>query len=428
MQKLLLIELNEINFDFIRAYGRSGALPNLTALIERHGVTETTSESRYEDLEPWIQWVTAHTGLSLAEHGVFRLGDIVNHDIPQIWEQLEASGRTVGAISPMNAKNRTRAAKFFVPDPWTDTPVTGSFLMRKLYEAIAQAVNDNAKARLTPTSAFWLAVGLAVKARPENYGRYLGLVMDSVRKPWSRALVLDLLLADIFQRETRRTRPDFASLFLNAGAHIQHHYMYSSAAYEGPMRNPSWYVNADADPLLDVYRLYDRILGAITRDLADYRIMLATGLHQVPHEEATYYWRLKDHDGFLRRLGVSFSAVSPRMSRDFLISCDSVEDAAQTEAVLRSAKALADGQALFEIDNRGADLFVSLAYANDIPANLEWQVGNRRFTDLRADVAFVAVKNGEHDGVGYFLDTGAQAEAAIPLKTLPDRIKQALAA
>ena len=32
--------------------------------------------------------------------------------------------------------------------------------------------------------------------------------------------------------------------------------------------------------------------------------------------------------------------------------------------------------------------------------------GEARFSDLRKNVAFVAVKNGEHDGIGYFLDTG----------------------
>ena len=64
----------------------------------------------YEHLEPWIQWVTAHTGLDFAEHGVFRLGDIVARDLPQIWEQLEEKGLRVGAICPMNAKHRLKDA------------------------------------------------------------------------------------------------------------------------------------------------------------------------------------------------------------------------------------------------------------------------------------------------------------------------------
>lgn len=63
-------------------------------------------------LEPWIQWVTAHTGLTFEQHNVFRLGDIADKDIPQIWEYLETNGISVGAVSPMNANNRVSKAVF----------------------------------------------------------------------------------------------------------------------------------------------------------------------------------------------------------------------------------------------------------------------------------------------------------------------------
>ena len=39
---------------------------------------KTRSEQEYELLEPWIQWVSIYTGKTAKEHGVFRLGDIVN--------------------------------------------------------------------------------------------------------------------------------------------------------------------------------------------------------------------------------------------------------------------------------------------------------------------------------------------------------------
>src|SRR4051794_16443678 len=104
--QLLLLEFNEINFDSVAFYCAHGRLPNFRRLIDEHGWHTTTSEQAYEHIEPWIQWVTAHTGLSLAEHGVFRLGDIARTEIPQIWERLEERGLKVGAVSPMNAKHR----------------------------------------------------------------------------------------------------------------------------------------------------------------------------------------------------------------------------------------------------------------------------------------------------------------------------------
>ena len=424
---VLLLELNEINFGDVRAYAARGRLPVLARLIETHGLIETSSEESYEELEPWIQWVTAHTGLPLAGHKVFRLGDIVDTDIRQIWEGLEEQGLKVGAISPMNAKNRCRDAAFFLPDPWTPTEVTGSGLMKLLHSAVAQSVNDNAQAKLTPASAAKLLAGLAAYAAPGNYDTYAGLIGASRRDKWSKALVLDRLLADLFIRQTRRTRPDFASLFLNAGAHIQHHYMFNAAVYEGPGENPDWYLPKQADPVFQVYELYDQIVGEVERAFPEARLMIATGLHQDPHEGATYYWRLRDHAAFLTEAGVPHGSVSPRMSRDFVVSCDGEAMAADAQARLESIRAT-DGTALFEVDNRGDDLFVMLTWPNDIPEDFEYRIGNRTMHGLRDRVSFVAIKNGEHNGTGYLVDTGvpaADAPARIELRELPERIAAA---
>lgn len=429
MKPVLLIELNEICFDLVHGYVRRGFLPHLGGLIARHGVSETTSEERFEDLEPWIQWVTAHTGLSFAEHGVFRLGDIVHHDLAQIWEMLEDAGLSVAAVSPMNAKNRTKNASFFLPDPWTMTRVTGSTVVRNLHDAIVQVVNDNAQARVSAKSRFWLAAGLLLNAQIENYGHYVRLARESRQKPWSRAVFLDTFLSDIFVRQTRLFKPDFASLFLNGGAHIQHHYMFSSAAYRGSQRNPDWYVPLGEDPILEVYSAYDRILSQIGKTFSGHRVMIATGLHQEPHRSITYYWRLKDHEAFLKKLDIPFLRVEPRMSRDFLVVCDSECQAREAERALASLTC-GDGTRVFEVDNRGRDLFVTLSYPHEITPLSRFSAGNRTYDNVSSDVAFVAIKNGQHNGLGYFIDTGVNATdrpKSFELKRLPAMIRGALA-
>jgi hypothetical protein len=427
-RQLLFLELNEICFDTVEQYCQKGLLPNFRAFISERGWARTTSESKYEQLEPWIQWVTAHTGLDFAEHGVFRLGDIVHQDIPQIWEMLEAQGLRVGAVSPMNAKNRVREAAFFLPDPWTKTPLTASPTLKRLIGAIAQAVNDNASSRISGASVAALIAGLARYAGSRNYLRYIALAGTSLRRPWRRALFLDLLLADVFVTEVRRTRPQFASLFLNAGAHIQHHYMFSSAAYSGDQKNPAWYAPEGADPVLEVYSLYDRILGRIANVFPKAQLMIATGLRQVPYPKLQYYWRLKDHERFLRGVGVDFLTVEPRMSRDFLVCCADDDQARRAAERLRSAVDLS-GDPLFEVDNRGKDLFVMLVYPGPIEPSTEFRIGGKHCNDLHSHVAFVALKNGEHDGTGYFLDSAAErapGPTEFPLREIPQRIAEAL--
>src|SRR3979409_1211562 len=90
-RRLIFIELNEINFDIVGAYLATKPLPAFRSLLSGYCV-RTTAEQRYEFLEPWIQWPSVHTGLSAKEHSVFRLGDIVNSQVPQIFERLEKHG------------------------------------------------------------------------------------------------------------------------------------------------------------------------------------------------------------------------------------------------------------------------------------------------------------------------------------------------
>jgi hypothetical protein len=237
-------------------------------------------------------------------------------------------------------------------------------------------------------------------------------------------MFLDLLLADVFVHETQRTRPHFATLFLNAAAHIQHHYLFCSSAYRGPNRNPEWYVRPGEDPVFEIYQLYDRIVARVMREFPSARLMLATGLHQNPHSTVTFYWRLRDHAAFVRELGVEFESVSPRMSRDFLVICGTPERAAAAARILEQTLA-DDGTPLFEVDNRGSDLFVMFTFPRDIPEGAGYRVGSRTFAGLRSRVAFVALKNGEHDGAGYLVDTGQKLDpgaAPVALASIPSLV------
>lgn len=426
-QSLVLLEFNEVNFDFVRRYIQLGHLKSIAALLAASGLAETTSEERYEHLEPWIQWVTAHTGLPYDRHRTFRLGDIVNGELEQVWEKLEASGVTVGAISPINAANRTRRSPFFVPDPWTQTLVSGGWVLRQLSAALNQAVGENAQQRLSPATLLRLALGLSAHFRGSTIGELASHVLNRRSQPWCASMFLDRFLADVFVCQWRRHRPGFASLFLNSAAHIQHHYMFSSAVYDGPHRNPDWYIAPGADPLLDVYSLYDRILSDVLNLPGRPRIMLATGLHQDPHPVEQYYYRLKDHVQFLKRLGLPFATVQARMSRDFTVFCGSHADAQHCAIVLGELRS-PDGSRLFEVDNRGVDLFVMLTYPREIRPNFVFTHGSQAKWDLANDVAFVALKNGEHNGIGYFVDTGAAqvlAGTRFPLTELFARVCEA---
>jgi hypothetical protein len=402
-EKLILLGLNEINFEYIEKYIQLGYLPTFQKIFTANGYLKTTSEKKYELLEPWIQWVTIHTGKTFDEHQVFRLGDIVNRlDLIQLWEIAESKGLTVAAISPFNASNKLKKSAFFVPDPWTKTTAMGEPLIIELSKAVSSAVNGNAHNKLTTNDAITIVKSLIKFVPFKRKLAYITLLITKLRKKATKAIILDNLLADVFVHQWKKHQPDFSSLFLNSGAHTQHHYMFNSRVYDGELKNPAWYCPLNDDPILDTLMEYDLILSMLLS--LNTRIMIATGLHQKPHLHNTYYWRLTNHRSFLDLIGITNGTILPRMSRDFLVNFNSKAEAEIAEQKLNSIHL--NGVNVFTVDNRTSSLFVELTYANEIVEGDVISLNQLTSTiDLKNYVSFVAIKNGEHDQEGYFIDT-----------------------
>ena len=53
-------------------------------------------------------------------------------------------------------------------------------------------------------------------------------------------------------------------------------------------------------------------------------LIIATGLSQEPFLKTQYYYRLKNHEKFLKKIGLNFEKVYPRMTRDFEIEFSSL--------------------------------------------------------------------------------------------------------
>ena len=99
VKNLIFIELNELNFKYAQKYISKFNLKNLRKLCDQDYI-KTIANEDYEYLEPWIQWTSIHTGLSAKEHKVFRLGDIINTKLKDIFCIIEEAGFKVGAICP----------------------------------------------------------------------------------------------------------------------------------------------------------------------------------------------------------------------------------------------------------------------------------------------------------------------------------------
>lgn len=403
---LIVLQLNEVNFDLVERYLGQHALPGFRHLLAKFGRVETFAETKYDELEPWIQWVSAHSGLRYGEHRIFRLGDAVNSQVPQIFEVMEQQGLIVGAISPMNARNALRHPAYFIPDPWTVTSSDESGYSRRFTSMLQQTVNENAQGRISKRSLLAIAEAVLRSFSPRGTAQLLKLIGQAKRRHWIKALVLDQLIHLVHLRLFRQKRPNVSFVFLNAGAHIQHHYLFNSPHANTTATNPAWYTPPDADPVLDMLQVYDRILLdylALCSERGT-QLIVATGLTQVAYDRVKLYYRLRHHAQFLALLDVVPQQVLPRMTRDFEALFDDESAAQRAATVLRGVRMVRDGAPLFgEIEERGASLFVTLSYPHEIlPADTASYAGGN-LGHVLPHVTFVAVKNGMHSTKGFAL-------------------------
>ncbi len=431
MPKLICFEINEINFPDVEKYIKDGKLKNFARLINEYGYSTTISESDQGVLNPWVQWVTAHTGLEYADHGIKRLGDAQNANFDQIWESIESLGFKVGAFYPFNSKNKLKSASFFTPDPWVDTPIDAPYSVKLIHQALKQITSDYAKDKIALSSYLKLGFGMLPYMQLRHIPQYANFTYHYLKgRKWYRALLCDLLLSDVFVKLYKKNRPDFATVCINAGAHVQHHYAFSSVHYEGEIKNPEWYVPANFDPVEQVYELYDQLIGEWLEAMPqDTRAMFITGLSQEAHDRMSIYYRLDDHEAFLQEIGLQYKKVQPLMTEDFILWFDTNEQAKAAQVLLDGV--VAEGHddlfyvqsaddnersdattaSLFYVDNRGKDLYIQLRPCNrKYPENFTIKSGDTRIKKFEDKVSFVSIKNSGHRSEGYFIDTNQTKE------------------
>ncbi len=405
--KLLFIQLNEINFDLVDRYlsaSKKNKFTNLRYIKNKYKSFNTFAESEYKNLEPWIQWVSIHLGKDFNNHKIFRLGDIVNYPgEKQIFEIIEEKGFKVGAISPMNADNRLKSPAYFISDPWTNTHSDNSGFSKRLSMMLKQSVNDNASGSLSFKSVITI---LEIFFKTLHYKKtpfLIKLIFSSIFKPWKKALVLDYLIHLIHMYFLKKKLPNFSSIFLNAGAHIQHHYLFNTKHIKDPPKNPNWYIDSSSDPIEEMLELYDEIIGDYLKlSKNENQLFISTGLRQVPYTNIKFYYRLKNHSSFLNKVGLKFSKVLPRMTRDFEIIFDNDIDLINAKIILENIKSKQKNINIFgEIEVRNKSLFVILTFPHEVKKDDYIIVNDDLTLNFLNEVLFVAIKNGMHDSKGY---------------------------
>lgn len=429
-KRIIQFELNEVSKIAVDTLIAKGKLPHFKQINEQWTYLETTSEYTYELLEPWIQWITAHTGKTFAEHQIFHLSDAVHLKHPQIWETLSAQGIESGIVGSMNALRGETKGGFFFPDPWSKKGATYPQNIQPLWDLISKKVQSHATASIT-FSDLWksLKICRAFKFPFSLYQRIAYQLISQKLDPfmrWKLPGIFDLFLTQIFKWLLSVSNYSFYTLFLNACAHYQHHYWrnFQPELFNKKIKSPD--CQPHHDPLTYGLELYDNII-ALALELAkdpETLVLIVTGLSQVPftekeNEGGMNYYRLYDHKALLKKLSLNNYRVVPLMSRDWQIEAKMQSELDQ--AKIRLSHLSVNNHPLFRItQNTPCSLFIETAFTKGIQEETEIRDLKKSIGSFINYFCNIAVKSGHHQGIGSIWSSANLPfdNPQIPLTTL----------
>ena len=442
-KRVVQLELNELSRPIIDALVSRNKLPHFARINQEWGFYETTSENTYEKWEPWIQWVTAHTGKPLSEHNVFRLSDGHTLRHKQTFEVLSERGIESGIVGSMNTVRGTCEGGFFLPDPWTKKGETYPSTVQPLWNLLSRFVQKRTDSLPSMRElAASMQACLRLRLSPKLYLRIVAELLRQKTNPltrWRLPSIFDLFLTEIFKRLVTSTNFGFYTLFLNSVAHYQHHYWrnFDKTGFDPTIRYDD--CRELDDPVSYGYQLYDRILGEILNlaDQPDTLIIIASGLSQVPFRErdaegGMNYYRLRNHQQFVQSVGLSDLKVYSLMSRDWEIGSEEPARLEHAKKVLSGLKVA--NEPLFNVKQGLSNLlFVETAVTRRVAAT-ECILDGDGESIGAFDNAFknIAVKSGHHTGIGCLWISEktpfepTDSPSPVPLTFLHDLTLQAL--
>ncbi len=437
--RLILIEFNELCPSLLRRFMNNGSIPNFRRFYQTSTVFTTDAGENPENLEPWIQWPTVHSGMPFSEHGVFHLGDGRRLEHKCLAELLSDSGIGVGVCGSMN-QNYTGLKGYFIPDPWDKHGEAHPSWLAPFYLTVARQVQESShnesitKKEMASFGWFLLRNGLT----PGTAWSVIRQLLAERREPgirWRRACLLDRLQYDVFRYLNRRFDVRFATFFCNSTAHFQHYYWRNMEPELFDVPPPDSDHPSLRDAISFGYRAMDRLLGRFMADYPDATLMLCTALSQQTWSDTTKCtYRPRQFDTFLEfaRVRVEGASIKPVMAEQFHVECPSPEEAELAETRFRDL--FMEEEPLMTVRREGSNLFAGCRVTNtavmDRPVLRRSDGAHRPFGDLFHIVH--SMRSGRHhpDGVlwirhgssGSGQHLGFSCEEMVPLTAIAPTI------
>lgn len=318
-RKVLLLEFNEINWmvvDRLLEQRGASAFPNFVRLRREGAWAAPVAQEVPPHLDPWITWVSVHTGVPREVHGATVLEqDGATINARRIWDYAVEAGRSVGIFGSIGAYPPRPVPGFVVPGPFAPGNETfPAFLepVQALNRRYTQVHNKTGEEGGLVDMARQGLELFGLGLRPKTCAQAAWQLARERTKPhskWKRVSLQPLVNFDFFSQLYRRYRPEFATWHTNHAAHYMHHYWRAWDDSQFLTKSSPEEKERYGEAVEYGYRVCDELLGRFLQLIDDDTVMvLASSMGQKPFVTERYksgkvVVRLKHTEAFLRRIG-----------------------------------------------------------------------------------------------------------------------------
>jgi hypothetical protein len=390
-----------------------GHLPTFQRFFTESLVYTTEARERAPYLDPWIQWLTVHTGVNFAEHRVEKLNEGHTYTGKRLWDLVSEQGGTAWVCGSMSTRYEPGLRGALVPDPWTTETRPTPEALEPYFSFVRRAVQDST----VDAARFSARDSLRFLRFMAGHGLRIGTLVAAAKQlleeragggRWKRPVILDRIQLDLFRHIWKAEQPDFATFFLNSTAHFQHLHWREMEPEVFTVKPSEAELAQYRSAILFGYQNMDRILADLLTIVDDRTtVVLATAISQQPFltyedQGGKHFYRPRNFQGFLQQAGVTgFTAVAPVMAHQFQVEFPSEEAARRGEAQL-SALRLA-GQPMMSAERIGAKLFTGCRITSHVPQGAAFEAPGNGVLDFYELLYRVdGLKSGMHHPDGIF--------------------------
>ncbi len=323
MQKIIVLELNEVPYKVIDTYISEHPKSNFASILKRSArfVATTPDEAQ---LHPKISWQTFHRGVSGETHGIVEYNQtdsIGMHKYPPFWDLLRAENVSVGvgaSIGSYPVPEDTSNISFYLPDPFAVTSETVPAYVSAFQGLNTRAVahsSRNVKAgggKLDDALRFltnFPRLGISANTCIQTVKQLVGERLNPARIV-RRRNIQGLMTFDVIFRQLKNEQPQLTTVFVNHVAASMHRYWAAKFPddYENNQMPQSWRdtYKDEIDVAMDhADHMLGKLRGFVEKH-PEYRVLVvgSMGQHAIEHEVVRNQLVVGNFDNFAKFLGI----------------------------------------------------------------------------------------------------------------------------